>query len=382
MRQIVNLREPVLFGVLLSCLSFLLLAGSLSTALAGDQPSESTILKRLEAFSRITPQIYSKSPRIQQLVSETITALNEDPRSLKLIRKFKQNGHSSILLKIATNQAGTQVSDDAISYLLANEITEASSLIDLKDHVILKLLARNGSAPALTFLLPTLQDPKESLEKREALVRTLCTKKTSATLLLKALEKESPIENSALATAAVQALRQTPWTEVQSGFEALVPSTSTPTSIEEFDLVTLISTKGNIEAGREAFRSLEHTCVNCHVAEGVGNDIGPGLSEIGVKLGKDALFDAIINPSSGISFDYEGWNITLNSGDEVTGIVLSKTETQWTIKNLLGQTIEVPVGDIFETQKMTTSLMPSGLGHLLGENKLVDLVTYLSTLGK
>ena len=369
-------------GVLLSCLTIWTSTGTLAAPPREGQPNELATQKRLEVISRINPQLFSRSPKIQQLVSETISALGEDPRGVKLIRKFNLKGHSYTLLKIAKSQAYTQVSDDAISYLLANELTEASSLIDLKDEVILKLLARNGSAPALAFLMPALKDPKEPLEKREALVKTLCTKKTSATMLLRALEKASTIDHAALATVAAQTLRQTPWNEIRSGFEALVPSTSTPTSIEEFDLSTLILTNGSIEAGRAIFRSPAHTCVNCHVAEGSGNDIGPGLSEIGAKLGKDALFDAILNPSSGISFDYEGWNITLNSGDELTGIILSKTETQWTIKNLLGQTVEVPMAEIFETQKMTTSLMPSGLGHLLGKEKLVDLVAYLSILGK
>jgi putative heme-binding domain-containing protein len=368
--------------VLLSFLSIWMSAGHLSAASAGDQLKESTIRKRLEVFSRITPQIFSRSSKIQQLVSETTTALGEDPRAVKLIRQFNLKGYSSTILEIARNQLDAQVSDGAIAYLLANEPADSPNLLEVKDEVILKLLARNGSARALTALMPALQDQEEPIEKRQALVRILCTKKTSASLFLKILQSEPENQNAELASAAVHALRQTPWSDIQLGFEAFIPNTSAPTNVEEFDLKTLVSMTGNIEAGRAVFRSPDHTCVNCHVAEDVGNDIGPGLSDIGKKLGKDALFESILNPSSGISFDYEGWNITLNSGDELTGIVLSKTESQWTIKNLLGQTVEVPVEEIFETQKMTLSLMPSGLGPFLGKDKLVDLVAYLSTLGK
>jgi putative heme-binding domain-containing protein len=369
-------------SVLFSCLSIWISANCLSAAPAEVQPKESTIQKRLEVFSRITPQIFFRSPKIQQLVSETATALGEDPRAVKLIRQFNLKGYSATLLKIARSQSDAQVSDEALRYLIANEPADSSYLLEIDDEVTLKLLARNGSERALNILTPTLLDQEDTIEKRQALVRILCTKKNSATLLLNILQNKPATQNVELAKAAVQTLRQTPWSDIQSGFEAFIPSTSPPSIGEEFDLNTLISSPGNIEAGRAVFRSLEHTCVNCHVAENVGNDIGPGLSEIGKKLGKDALFEAILNPSSGISFDYEGWNITLNSGDELTGIVLSKTETQWTIKNFLGQTVEVPVEEIFETQKMTTSLMPSGLGLLLGKDKLVDLVAYLSTLGK
>ncbi|MBT5704836.1 hypothetical protein N8766_04355 [bacterium] len=369
-------------GVLFLFVSIWISANCLSAAPDDARLKEATIQKRLEVFSRITTQIFSRSPKIQQLVSETATALGEDPRAIKLIRQFNLKGYSATLLKIARSQSDAQVSDEALSYLIANEPADSPYLLEVNDEVTLKLLARNGSTRALDILTPTLLDQEEPIEDRQALVRILCTKKTSATLLLNLLQDEPAIQNVGLAKAAVQALRQTPWSDIQLGFEAFIPSTSPPTIVEEFDLNKLISSSGNIEAGRAVFQSLEHTCVNCHVAENVGNDIGPGLSEIGKKLGKDALFEAILNPSSGISFDYEGWNITLNSGDELTGIVLSKTEAQWTIKNLLGQTVEVPVEEIFETQKMTTSLMPSGLGFLLGKDKLVDLVAYLSTLGK
>ena len=313
---------------------------------------------------------------------ETAAALHGDPRLVSLATQFNLKNQTDGLLEIVAGPFGNEVRDRALAFLLLNE-NDSNALVKLHENAATRtLLARNGSTRALDFLLPILQESDISSNERQNLVNLLCTKKkTSEALLKMVLESPSP-NDSEIALYASQTLAQTPWTELMDGFLALIPPSANSEPVQQIDLPALLAQSGNVVSGRQIFRSPEFTCVNCHVAEKVGNDFGPGLSEIGKKLGKDALYDAILNPSAGISFDYEGWNITLNSGDEITGIVLSRTETHWSVKNLLGQIQEIPIADIFEKQKMSTSLMPAGLGALLGPEKLVDLVAYLSTLGK
>ena len=344
---------------------------------------EAKIRSRLEALSRINPSLYSRSTRIQQLVNETAKALYGDPRLVDLVRQFNLTGHNTALLEIARITPEDPPATAAVEYLLnGNDANTTFTPAALEDPVILSLLSRNGSAKALSFLRPQLISEDTEPTLRASLVSKLCLKKQSARLLLELLKSlESPAKLD-LVRAAVTALNQTPWADIKSDFKTLLPNNQDLSPEESWDIKQLVEQTGNIDQGQQVFRTPEFTCVNCHQIGDVGKDIGPALTEIGKKLGKDALFDAILNPSAGISFDYEGWNITLNSGDELTGMVLSKTDTHWTLKNLLGQTIEVPLNEVFEKQKMTQSLMPNGLGLLLGKEKLVDLVAYLSTLGK
>jgi len=111
-------------------------------------------------------------------------------------------------------------------------------------------------------------------------------------------------------------------------------------------------------------------------------ELGPNLSEIGTKLGKDALIEAILEPSSGISFGYEAWNFTLKSGDEVYGLIASETADEITLKNIGGIITRLKKSDLALRQQSKLSIMPAGLQAAMTAQELVDLVEYLATLKK
>jgi len=87
---------------------------------------------------------------------------------------------------------------------------------------------------------------------------------------------------------------------------------------------------------RKCFASPTVGCANCHVVKGQGVDFGPNLSEIGTKLGKDALYEAILEPSAGVSFGFEAWQINLLSGDEAYGLLANETADELAIKAVGG----------------------------------------------
>ena len=115
---------------------------------------------------------------------------------------------------------------------------------------------------------------------------------------------------------------------------------------------------------------------------GKGTDVGPQLTEIGTKLGKDALYESILDPSSGISFGFEAWSIELQNGDELFGLITSETADEVTVKSQTGVIAKAKKSEIAGRQKLATSLMPTGLQLTMSTQELVDLVEYLSTLKK
>jgi len=52
----------------------------------------------------------------------------------------------------------------------------------------------------------------------------------------------------------------------------------------------------------------------------------PDLSEIGTKLGKDALLEAILEPSAGISFGFEAFDFALKDGDDAYGLIAARRQ--------------------------------------------------------
>jgi len=130
------------------------------------------------------------------------------------------------------------------------------------------------------------------------------------------------------------------------------------------------------------FTRPEVNCIGCHRVNDKGVDFGPALSEIGAKLGKDALYEAILDPSAGIAFGYEAWQIELKSGDEAYGLIVSETADELIMKDVKAIPTRIKKSEIVKRQQLKTSIMPAGLQQTMSTQDLVDLVEYLSSLKK
>ena len=142
-----------------------------------------------------------------------------------------------------------------------------------------------------------------------------------------------------------------------------------------YDLVKMLSAKGDLEKGKTIANTY---CLACHKIGNEGIDFGPGLSQIGAKLSRDAMINAIINPSEGMGFGYETQLVKFKDGKEIRCIVNSKTENDLIVK-LVGsgeQTI-YKLANIESITQLGESLMPA---FPLTEEELVDLVEYLGSL--
>jgi putative heme-binding domain-containing protein len=144
-------------------------------------------------------------------------------------------------------------------------------------------------------------------------------------------------------------------------------------------VVELVKRKGNAANGKQLFAT--KTCLVCHQAGGVGINFGPGLSEIGDKLDKNALYQAILEPSAGISMGFEGWEVTLKDKSTLVGIVV-ETDEDLTVTMIGGAKRTINKGEVSTRKKLKQSLMYPGLHQLMTPDELVDLVEYLSSLRK
>ncbi len=144
-----------------------------------------------------------------------------------------------------------------------------------------------------------------------------------------------------------------------------------------YDIPKLLAATGDVEKGKTLATTY---CVACHKIGTEGIDFGPALTEIGDKLSKEGLINAIIYPSEGMGFGYETQLVKFKDGKEIRCIVNSKTENDLVVK-LVGsgeQTI-YKLADIASITQLDESLMPA---FPLSEQELVDLVSYLEGLGK
>ena len=90
----------------------------------------------------------------------------------------------------------------------------------------------------------------------------------------------------------------------------------------------------------------------------------------------------MLDPSAGVSHDYETYSIVTLNGNIITGIKINETDDEITLRTADGidKTLErTTIDEVFQTG---VSLMPADLQRLLSVKELADIVAYLKTLTK
>jgi putative heme-binding domain-containing protein len=201
----------------------------------------------------------------------------------------------------------------------------------------------------------------------------------AAALLEMAKKKTLPDD---LAFTAGNELRAVPNKETREAATALFPPPAAKDAKPLPPIAVLIRTKGDAANGKVVYTA---NCAKCHQVNGEGIDFGPNLSEIGTKLAKDAICEAILNPSAAISFGYEGKTLKLKTGDLADGLIASQTADEIVFKTSTGTAAiltRYKRADVAEIREMKQSIMPEGMQAAMTTQEFVDLVEYLAALKK
>src|SRR5207253_7020212 len=143
----------------------------------------------------------------------------------------------------------------------------------------------------------------------------------------------------------------------------------------------LVKCSGDATRGKELFAGIG-TCAKCHKVRGEGKDVGPDLSEIGSKLSKEAMYVSVLDPSAGVSFNYETWIARTLDGTVLSGILVNQTDDAIELKTAEAIVHKLKRDDIEALKKQPISLMPADLQKQLKTQDLVDIVEYMTTLRK
>ncbi len=136
--------------------------------------------------------------------------------------------------------------------------------------------------------------------------------------------------------------------------------------------------RGVAEAGRKVFET-DAACAACHSLGGP-KKVGPDLSAIGSKFGKQAMLDNIVRPNDAISPEYLMTTIELKNGTAISGIVTEDTPQGIAIQVAETDVRRLKPEDVKSRRQIRMSLMPEGLLNALSLQQISDLLEYLSTL--
>jgi putative heme-binding domain-containing protein len=146
-------------------------------------------------------------------------------------------------------------------------------------------------------------------------------------------------------------------------------------------LLADVAQSGDPARGERVFRRKDLNCLKCHAIAGAGGQVGPGLESIGASAQPDYLVDSLLEPGKAVKENYHALVVATSDGKVYTGIKLRQTDSELVLRDSEDREVVIPTGSIDE-QKMGGSLMPLGLTESLTRRELVDLVRFLSALGK
>lgn len=355
---------------------------ALARGLAADADEQQRINTAVEALTRMENVNLEEKPAVKAAVNRVLEKTRGTPNFVKLVQHFKLTNQNSGLLAVAINNPKEESGVEAMRMVLANR--DASAVKEaLQTTNAVRLTEALGNAKekqVVPWLLPLVTDEQRGLDLRRAAVRALAqTQQGAAALLARAKDDKLP-DN--LKFIAATELNSAHWPEIKSEAAKVLPLPAGQNSQPLPPVSELVKMKGDAAKGAEVFRRETTGCIKCHQVRGEGRDVGPALSEIGTKLAKEALYEAILDPSAGISFGFEAWQVQLKSGDEAFGLKASETADEIAIKDTNGIVTRYKRSAIAFMQQMKLSIMPSGLQQTMTPQELVDLVEYLASLKK
>ena len=101
------------------------------------------------------------------------------------------------------------------------------------------------------------------------------------------------------------------------------------------------------------------------------------LTGLARKYRRDQVLDQILFPSKVIAPEFKTVTLTLSDGNEVSGLVIKRTETEWTLRDAGLFDHQTMRANVKETRESTVSAMPEGLLAPLTAQEAADLLEYL-----
>jgi putative heme-binding domain-containing protein len=119
-------------------------------------------------------------------------------------------------------------------------------------------------------------------------------------------------------------------------------------------------------------------CASCHRRENDGHEVGPNLATVTNHTSEKLLIN-ILDPNVDIQPGYQAYNVLLEDGEVLSGLLVGETANSITIKLANGSTRTISRLEIEQLRNSNLSFMPEGLEVTLTQQDLSDLIAFLQS---
>ena len=269
---------------------------------------------------------------------------------------------------------------------------------ELLDSLIAAAIARGESTPLAQAAIRALPDVRPSnptllgwiettdapLGLRREALRVYARPKNGGGRRIIELVRSEKLPDE-LRSEATSLVHNDPDWNVRHEATALLPAPKTATGRTLPPIRELAARDGDSTRGQAVFFAAAQNsgavaCGACHRVQGQGQWVGPDLSTIGTKYGKEELIRSILYPSAAIGYNNKTHVLATVDGRVLTGLIVEESPDRIILKTADGKRETVPTREVEDHKISEVSLMPEGLAGFLSDGEFSDLVAYLTTL--
>ena len=118
-------------------------------------------------------------------------------------------------------------------------------------------------------------------------------------------------------------------------------------------------------------------CMACHRVQGRGQNLGPDLSDLGLRSNAEYVVRAILDPNADLIEGYQQAHLELKDGSEVFGMVQGETAKSIKIFLADGSPRDLAKSNVKKRTMLETSGMPPSYPFLLNPQETADLTVWL-----
>lgn len=367
-----------------SLLTSVVLFASAGVSAGAEAPgaNDATSSINLEALTRLKDIDLEANPSVKAVVLKVLEQMRGKPEFVEIVRDFKITGQDPALLEIAAKDPNSQAGVEAMRLVLQDNqpVRLKEALAGTNALGLVQALGNTQEKAIVPLLQPLVVDAGRDAAVRREAVRALAKVRDGVTALLDlARNQKLPDELSLTASSELNSVH---WDDLRGQAARILPMQQGQDARPLPPMAELVKMAGSVSNGAAVFRRELVGCSKCHQINGAGIDFGPNLSEIGTKLAKEAIYESILDPSAGIAFGYEAWQLELKNGDDAYGLIVSETADELALKAVGGVVTRYKKSAIATRTRQKLSIMPAGLAKTMSVQELVDLVEYLSSLKK
>ncbi len=329
------------------------------------------VLRRASGFS-----LENASPAVKEAVARYLASHPGESNYYDIVKRFRITGETDALVTLASAKLDTNAGNALVDFRAFPAVAKA---MQAKEPLLtlLESIAATNRNEAIDWLMNYALVGAPSGNLKRAAVKALGRSRNGENKLLAAAKDGQLPDTLRFATGAV--LSKSRDRRIRDEAAKVLPMPAVAGNKILPPIHELIRRKGDATKGKVVY---QRACLTCHKIGEAGIDFGPALTEIGSKLAKEAMYEAIFDPSAAISFGYEGFEVKKKNGETILGYIASETDDTLSIRAPGGVTLPIRKSDIASRKQLADSLMMPNLQAAMTETELVDLIEYLGTLQK